>query len=52
MFPPQLMGRQEKKKEFIPEQMKLPLRVVGFAIAVFAIIKFGDQLDMPEPSRL
>jgi hypothetical protein len=52
MFPPHLMGRQEKKKELIPEHLKMPLRIVGFALTVFAIIKFGEQLDMPEPTRL
>ena len=47
-----MMGRQEKKKELIPEHMKLPLRVAGFIIAVVAIIQFGDQLEMPEAPRV
>ena len=43
------MGRQpEKKKELIPERLKMPLRVIGFVVAVGAIIGFGDQLEMPE----
>jgi len=46
------MGRSQKKKELIPEHLKMPLRVAGFVIAVVAIIKFGEQLDMPEPTRL
>jgi hypothetical protein len=52
MFPPHLMNRQEKKKEYIPEHMKLPLRVAAFALAVIAIVKFGDQMEMPEPARI
>jgi len=52
MFPPHLMGRQEKKKELIPEHLKMPLRIAGFIVAVVAIIKLGEQLDMPEPTRL
>ncbi len=52
MFPPHLMGRPQKKKELIPEHLKMPLRVAGFVVAVIAMIKFGEQLDMPEPTRL
>ena len=46
------MGRQEKKKELIPEQFKLPLRVIGFVVAVATIIALGDQLEMPEAPRV
>ena len=52
MFPPHMMGRQEKKKELIPEHMKLPLRVAGFLVAIVAIIKYGSELDMPEAPRV
>lgn len=53
MFPPHMMGRQEqKKKELIPEHLKLPLRVAGFIVAVASIIAFGDQLEMPEAPRI
>jgi hypothetical protein len=52
MFPPHLMGRQEKKKEIIPEQLKMPLRVAGFFLAVVTIIKYGAELDMPEAPRV
>ena len=52
MFPPHLMGRPQKKADLIPEHWKLPLRVVGFAVAVFAIVNWGDQLEMPEAPRV
>ena len=52
MFPGHMMGRQEKKKELIPEHLKMPLRVVAFVAAVVAIIKLGDQLEMPEAPRV
>ena len=47
------MGRpQEKKKELVPEHLKLPLRVAAFAVAVYAIVKYGDLLEMPEAPRV
>lgn len=53
MFPPHLMGgRPAEKKEYVPEHLKMPLRVAAFALAVVAIIKYGDQLEMPEPARI
>ena len=52
MFPGHMMGRQEKKKELIPEHLKMPLRVVAFVAAVVAIIKLGEQLEMPEAPRV
>jgi hypothetical protein len=52
MFPQHLMGRPQKNKEIIPDHLKMPLRVAGFIVAVIAIIKLGEQLDMPEPTRL
>jgi hypothetical protein len=52
MFPPHLMGRRQEKKELIPEHLKMPLRVVGFLLSVIAIVKLGEQLDMPEAPRV
>ena len=52
MFPGHMMGRPEKKQELIPEHLKMPLRVIGFVAAVVAIIKLGDQLEMPEAPRV
>jgi hypothetical protein len=52
MFPGMMSKQQEKPKQLIPESWKLPLRVAGFAAAVFAIIKYGDQMEMPEAPRV
>ncbi|KAF4666580.1 hypothetical protein FOL47_004025 [Perkinsus chesapeaki] len=38
-------------KEYIAPKYKAPLRAVGFALSIYLMIRFGDELEMPENPR-
>ncbi|EER12091.1 hypothetical protein Pmar_PMAR019197 [Perkinsus marinus ATCC 50983] len=38
-------------KEYIAPKYKAPLRAIGFVLSIYLMMRFGDELEMPENPR-